>query len=37
MIKNICLAKKIIQIGPVIGIVWQIVDFCIVNGGHLEK
>ena len=37
MIENICLAQKIIQIGPVIEILWQIVDFCIVNGGHLEK
>ena len=26
-----------IQIGPVIEIVWQIVDFCIVNSAHLEK
>ena len=32
MIENICLAQKIIQIGPVIEILWQIVDFCIVNG-----
>ena len=37
MIENICSAQKIIQIGPVIEILWQIVDFCIVNGCHLEK
>ena len=37
MIENICLAQKIIQIGPVIAMLWQIVDFCIVHGDHLEK
>ena len=37
MIENICLAQKIIQIGSVIAILWQIVDFCIVNSGYLEK
>ena len=34
MIEN---TQKIIQIGPVIEILWQIVDFCIDKGGHLEK
>ena len=37
MIENICLAQKCIRIGPVIEIVWQIVDFRIVNGGYLKK
>ena len=31
MIEN---RQKIIQIGPVIEILWQIVDFCIDKGGH---
>ena len=33
MIEN---TQKIIQIGPVIEILWQIVYFCTVNGGHLD-
>ena len=37
MIENICLAQKIIQIGPVIAIFWQIVDFCIINSRYREK
>ena len=37
MIENICLAQKIIQIGRVIAILWQIIDSRIVNSGHLEK
>ena len=37
MIENIFLAKKIIQIGQVIEIVWQIVDFCIVNNAILKN
>ena len=37
MIENICLAQKIIQIGPVIEILWQVVDFCIIDSDHLEK
>ena len=34
MIEN---TQKIIEIGPVIDILCQIVDFCIVKGRHPEK